>query len=136
MSVVITVLIVLACVVAYLFCGLLGIRLSDKISGGRHGLDPEDRGLATSFALLFGPLYVSIAAFILLCRRVAEIGWVHDFTHPQKVQTKKREEMKSQLLQEHRKYEELRLEARREGRRDEAELFGAVANDYYQKAYQ
>ena len=136
MSVVITVLIVLACVVAYLFCGLLGIRLSDKISGGKYGLDSYDRGPVTMFAVLLGPLWVFCTAVILIGRGVGKNGWVYDFTHPQKVQTKKREEMKSQLLQEYRKYEELRLEARREGRRDEAELFGAVANDYYQKAYQ
>ena len=136
MTVVATVLIVLACVGAYLFCGLLGIRLSDKVSGGNYGIDSYDRGVVSFLALTLGPVWVTGAALMLLSRGVGNIGWVYGFTHPQEMKTKKREEMQSQLLREHRKYENLRIAARREGRTDEAKLFEDVAKDYLEKAYQ
>ena len=136
MTVVIIAVVVLACVGAYLFCGLLGIRLSDKLSGGNYGLDSFDRGPVSLFALMLGPLWVAGVSIMLLGRGAGKTGWVYDFTHPQEVRTRKREEMRSQLLEEYRKYENLRKAAKREGRNDEANLFAVVAQDFLDKAYQ
>ena len=134
MTVLMVVGIVIVSVLAYLFCGLLGIRVTDKNSSRPYGLGQYDRDFVVTFSLLLGPVWLALALIYRLSSKTLGNSWYYDFTHPKELQESRREKVRDQLLEESKKYRELQLEAWNDQRFDEAELFRTVADDYHKKA--
>ena len=136
MSVVITVLIVLACIVAWIAFAIIGIRVSDLASRSEFGLSRVDREFVTFCAILCGPVWLVFALCFWLARLSGSVSWIHKFVRPKEVRYERRVQMRDQLEGEARKYKSLQRDAERAGRSDEAEIFRTVAADYLEKAYQ
>ena len=136
MSVVITVLIVLSCVVAWIAVAIIGIRVSDLASRSEFGLDDYEREWAAWFAFLFGPVWLAGVLCFWFVKLLASVSWIHNFIRPKEVRYERRVQMRDQLEGEARKYKSLQRDAQQAGRSDEAEIFRTVAADYLEKAHQ
>lgn len=130
-------LIVVGCVVGWLFMAATAVRWADSAAKTTHwvyledeiGLDDIDRTMMWFLSLIGAPLaLIGAGVFIFLRRDGKENSFLYRYTHPQEIAHAEKEERAKRLREQENEMRTLARKARREGRADEAKIFSDAAD--------